>query len=276
MTDYLTGLWKTLTAPVMGLFYHPDSVELPLPPELQGTAVQEIFFHTTDGVRLHARFYLSPQPAKGTLVQFHGNAGNLSGHIVSLAWLSAHGYNLFTFDYRGYGRSQSVAPSPAGLYHDALAALREVERLHRAYAARGVLVVIGQSLGGVVALKALEDFPATLPIDLLVLDSTFASYREVAFRSMVAQFPGVLLSPLAYLLVSDAYAADLRRSRYPLLVMHSKKDQTVPFSCGQRIYEEAASAQKDFWVSDAPLHILLDPTRKEIKRRFLQRLTELE
>ena len=229
---------------------------------------------TADDVRLHGRFYHSATPARGTIVQFHGNAGNITNHVGMLLWLVEHGYNLFTFDYRGYGLSES-SPSPAGLYQDALAALRETERLHRAYAADGLLIIIGQSLGGAVVLKALEDFKATLPVDLLVLDSTFASYRDVALRITTAGFPGLLLAPLAWLLVSDTYAADLRHHQHRLLVLHSKLDQTVPFSCGQRIYDQVASKHKNFWTDDAVIHVLLTPERPDIQQRFLELLHNL-
>ena len=279
LTTHIGTVWKTLretlAAPVMRYFYYPDRVEVPLPPRLQDLSSQEIIFRTADDVRLHGRFYQSVTPPRGTIVQFHGNAGNITHHVSILLWLVEHGYNLFVFDYRGYGRSEAE-PSPSGLYQDALAALREMERLHRTYAAGGLLVIVGQSLGGAVVLKALEDFKATLPVDLLVLDSTFASYRNIALRITGASFPGVLLMPLAWLLVSDAYAADLQRCTHRLLVLHSQGDHTVPFSCGQRIYAQAASRHKDFWTDNATTHVLLTPDRPDIQKRFLQLLSQLE
>jgi len=279
LTDYGRGVWhalrEKLSAPLMQYFYYPDRTEVPLPPLSQDLSTQEVLFRTADDVRLHGRFYQSASPPRGTIVQFHGNAGNITGHVGILLWLVEHGYNLFVFDYRGYGRSEAE-PSPSGLYRDALAALRETERLHRTYAAEGLLVIIGQSLGGAVVLKALEDFKATLPVDLLVLDSTFASYRNVALRVTGNSFPGVLLKPLAWLLISDAYAADLRRSQHRLLVLHAQRDPTVPFSCGQRIYTQAASEHKDFWTDPSTEHVLLTPDKPELQRRFLQLLGELE
>ena len=279
LTAYVGDMWKTwrekLAAPVMRYFYYPEREDMPFALPSQSIRTQEIFLRSADDVRLHGRFYQSTVPVRGTIVQFHGNAGNITSHVGLLLWLVEHGYNLFVFDYRGYGRSESKQPSPAGLYQDALAALREMERLHRTYAHDGVLVIVGQSLGGAVVLKALEDFEATLPVDLLVLDSTFASYRNIAIRITSAGFPGLLLAPLAWLLVSDAYAADPQRNTQRLLVLHSKRDQTVPFSCGQRIYDQVASPRKNFWTDDAITHILLTPDRPDIQQRFLALLNEL-
>ena len=272
------SLWqrlrRTLSSPVMRLFYHPTQDETPLPLPWRNLNVQDIFFHTTDKVRLHGRFYSSTNKARGTIVQFHGNAGNITNHVLILLWLVEHGYNLFVFDYRGYGQSQST-PSPAGLHHDALAALRQAENLHRTHTRAGVYVIIGQSLGGAVVLKALEDFAATVPLDLLVLDSTFASYRNVALKITTSSLTGLVLTPLAWLLVSDAYAADLLRIQHRLLILHAKHDPTVPFSCGQRIYTQAAAQQKTFWSSDVATHILLSPDQPELQQRFLKFLDEL-
>ncbi len=280
LTDYLSKTWQSwrakLTAPAMRLFYYPERAEIPPPPSSQELNTQEIFLHTADGVRLHGRFYQhNTTPARGTVVQFHGNAGNITNHVGLLLWLVEHGYNLFVFDYRGYGRSEST-PSPAGLHQDALAALHETERLHRTYADKGLLIIVGQSLGGAVVLKALENFTATLPVALLVLDSTFASYRDVALRITSTNFPGLLLAPFAWLLVSDAYAADLKHCcPQHLLVLHSKHDQTVPFSCGQHIYEQANSKHKNFWTDNTMTHLLLTHDRPDIQQRFLRLLQNL-
>ena len=263
-----------LSSPVMRLFYHPTQDETPLPLHWHGLDVQDIFFQTDDKVRLHGRFYSSTSKARGTIVQFHGNAGNITNHVLIMLWLVEHGYNLFVFDYRGFGQSQAT-PSPAGLYQDALAALRQAENLHRAHAHDGVYVIIGQSLGGAVVLKALEDFTSTVPLDLLVLDSTFASYRNVALKVTSSSLTGLVLTPLAWLLVSDAYAADLQRNKHRLLILHAKGDATVPFSCGQRIYANSAAKQKTFWTSEANTHVLLSPEQPELQQRFLKLLSEL-
>src|SRR5690348_6616855 len=86
-------------------FYFPDHAFY-YPPDKNGYDPDDIWFKSGDGNDLHGWFfYATTKPAKGTIVQFHGNSQNISSHYASLVWLTRQGYNLFTFDYRGYGDS---------------------------------------------------------------------------------------------------------------------------------------------------------------------------
>ena len=65
--------------------------------------------------------------AMGTVVHFHGNAQNMSAHYTFVSWLPAHGFNLFVFDYRGYGQSEGTL-SREGVYEDSVAAVEYVRK----------------------------------------------------------------------------------------------------------------------------------------------------
>ena len=83
--------------------------------------------------------------AKGTVVHFHGNAQNMSSHWQFVGWLARRGYNVFVFDYRGYGDSAGHAELQ-GVYADSHSALDYVRS--RADVDPTRLLVLGQSLGG--------------------------------------------------------------------------------------------------------------------------------
>ncbi len=253
------------------LFYHPSKENFPLPPQMQPIPYKDIFFKSQDGVRLHGRLFLTQKLAKGTLVQFHGNAENLTSHFISLSWLIQHGYNLFTFDYRGYGQSES-SPSPRGIRRDALAALQQAKQIHQSHAPQGKFIIIGQSLGGAVALRAIEDFPGDKHIDLVVLDSSFSSYQKIAFKKLTSHWLTWPLSPLAYILISDKTSANLQNFRQPLLVIHSENDPVVPFECGKSIYRQANSLQKTFWRGKEKGHIMGFYSQQR-QKRFLKFLS---
>ena len=59
---------------------------------------------------------------RGTILICHGNVENISTHVKLDLWLIDAGYNLFIFDYRGYGRSEGT-PTVQGINRDAEAAL---------------------------------------------------------------------------------------------------------------------------------------------------------
>ena len=254
------------------LFYHPSREAFPLTPEMRQITFKDIFFLSEDGVRLHGRLFFTKRPVQGTLIQFHGNSGNLGHHAPALAWVTQHGYNLLTFDYRGYGQSES-SPSPEGIRLDAFAFLQQAKRIHHDHAPGGIFVLVGHSLGGAIALRAAQDFPDKQLIDLVVLDSAFASYQKVVFEKLSSSWITWPLSPLANLIVSDKTSANLSSFRHPLLIIHSENDPIVPFKCAKSIYHQVASKKKTFWKGKEVGHILAfySPQRQE---RFLKFLRE--
>ena len=234
---------------------------------------EDIFFKSEDGVQLHGRLFLAQKPAKGTIIQFHDHSKNLTAHYLNLAWLTTHGHNLFIFDYRGYGQSEWY-PSPEGIRLDALSALHGAVQIHQIHSPKGTLIVVGQALGGAVALKAVEDFPDNHLIDLVVLDSAFASYQKLAFKKWSSHWLTWALSPLAYVLVSDAVSANLRLFKHPLLVIHSENDPVIPFACGKSIYDQVASPRKFFWKGQEVEH-LAGFSSRERQKHFIEFLGDI-
>lgn len=230
------------------LFYHPSRV-LHFPPEKFGASPEEVNFRSGDGTHLFGWLFRHNATSrnsapKGVLLFYHGNAENLSSHYLSLLWLLKHGYDFFIFDYRGYGRSDGN-PDPKGTKEDGEAALRWLRARYPA----APIVLYGQSLGGMVALRNAIDVKDETGIRAVVVHGGFASYQEVG-RKVMAR--GILTWPLQWLpwvVLSDRHAPDdgvVEVAPLPLLVMHSEDDRVVPFSCGERIYD-LAGEPKEIW-----------------------------
>lgn len=240
------------------LFYYPDSV-LYYPPERAGYRHEDIRFAAADGTKLHGWHLkadaraLGGKAPKGTIVQFHGNAQNISSHYLALAWLTRHGYDLFTFDYRGYGLSEGE-PQPRGTYLDGMAALDKAWELHEKSGAKK-FVVFGQSLGGLVAMRAFADFRHQDRTTLVVMDSTFVSYKDIVQEKMAGIWLTWLFSPLGRILVSDRYASEpyVPKLKTRLLVIHDKRDPIVGFRNGRKLFDLATGA-KEFWELDEGSH----------------------
>ncbi|MEK7768865.1 MAG: alpha/beta hydrolase, partial [Pseudomonadota bacterium] len=189
---------------------------------------------TTDNETLHGWFVPAPAAtaAKGTVLFFHGNAGNISYRLYYLAMLAELGYDTFIFDYRGYGRS-SGSPSESGTYLDAQAAW------HYLTATKGIpparVVLFGESLGGAVAAwLAAREKPGAL-----VLASTFTSVPDMAAK-IYPYLPVRLLSRFEYNTLEY-----LRSVTCPVFVAHSPQDEIVPFEQGQALFQ-AAPEPKQF------------------------------
>lgn len=249
-------------------FYDPAKFNL---------SYEDVWFHAKDGTKLHGWFFPSRiKNAKGTIIQFHGNAQNISTHFMSLVWLVQRGYNLFTFDYRGYGKSEGSS-SQEGLYQDALAAIDKGQEFHASYG-KGHFIIYGQSLGGIVSLRAVPDSPHADQVTLLVQDSTFASYQDIAFDRLKTNVISLLISPLAYLLVSDEYASEkvLDQIVWPTLVIVGQKDRTIPQEFGKEIYQKIESQQKWLWKLPLGEHInAFDHERQKYRLEFTDLLDKL-
>lgn len=229
-----------------GLFYYPDSYFY-LDPQKANIEYESIDFTSRDGVKLSAwHLKSSSVRPEAVIVFFHGNAQNMSSHWMSLGWLVEKKMDILIFDYRGYGRSQGT-PGQEGLNHDAVAAIKKGRELQKQRGAKR-LVVYGQSLGGVVAQRGLEEIDQVDHPQLLVLDSTFGDYQELAADKLKMNWATYLFSPLAYILVSNQFGPHeiYKNFKSSLLVIHGDDDSVVPIKFGEKIYSQFELAKKHF------------------------------
>jgi fermentation-respiration switch protein FrsA (DUF1100 family) len=211
------------------LLYFP-SHEIVATPGQAGLDYRNLTLGTEDGERLHGWWIGTGAKRVGHLLLCHGNAGNVGDRILHAELLTAAGFDVLLFDYRGYGRSTG-RPSEEGTYRDARAALSCV--LEQPGVDRECIFYMGESLGGAVALDlALECPPAGL-----VLVSAFTGVRALARL----HYPFV---PAA--LIPDAYPV-LRRIhdlRAPLLVLHGDRDDIVPLSHGKALFDASPEPKR--------------------------------
>lgn len=256
MLGQLSLFFLILLSSCTHLFYQPDSKVYIKPSDLN-LEFEEYHWKTPDNVFLHALHLRSQiRPSKGLILQFHGNAENLSSHFMGLAWVVAKGYDLISFDYRGYGRSGGE-PSTKGIHLDSLTALEKSLEIVKM---RNIpkFIVYGQSLGGAISMRGVFDFPKRNEIDLIVMESTFSSYKDIAFDKLTGRWFLMPLSPLAYVLVSDEVAPQsyLDQLDRPLLVIHGDQDHIVPYKFGKEIFDKTPKdIQKKMWTIEGGSHI---------------------
>lgn len=254
------------TSGCASLMYQPDH-NLYFEPQANGYTPEEVRYKTSDGVELYAWLFRA-ENAKGTIIQFHGNSQNLSSHYASLVWLTHYGYNLFTFDYRGYGRSKG-SPNPLGLYLDALASLEQASKLNT-----GKLIIYAQSMGVPVALRSVSE--SKLKIDLLVLDSGFTSYKQIYSSTMQKIWFLWPFSLIPYLTISDEYAGTdyVSTITIPTLVIHDKHDPVVSFDLGFDMFDKL-NYSKSMWITDLGEHVAVF-SQKLNQEAFVKYLSELK
>ncbi len=213
--------------PAMDRGFHatPASIGLSFDPVTLTTPDNE----TLDGWHVPA----TPGPrTHGLVIVFHGNAGNISHRLDYLRMFHDLGFASLIIDYRGYGRS-SGRPSEESSYVDADTAWRHATYALGYPAAR--IVIFGESLGGAVATQlAVARQPAAL-----VLASTFTSVPDLG-AEIYPWLPIRLLARIHF----DSRDR-LPHVNSPVLVIHSRQDNIIPFAHGERLFA-AAQAPKRF------------------------------
>lgn len=251
------------------LLFYPQKEHIDNP-ALKSFSYEDVYFMTSDGLKLHGWYLKAKDKGRGTILQMHGNAENISSHVNSVLWLTLEGYNIFTFDYRGYGRSEG-SPSLDGVHRDAQAALETVLKLPDIDKER--ILVLGQSLGGAIAVYTVANSPNKNHVRALIIDSAFSSYRGIV-REKLARF--ILTWPFQYplsLMFNDYYSpVKWIKNVYPLpvLIMQGDHDMVVPAHHASILYR-AASDPKELWVVSGVGHIQAF-TVEDIRKRFLEYL----
>lgn len=248
-----------------GLIFHPLREQVYDPAEL-GITTQDVWFESTGGLRLHGWFLPAEGPAHGTVLFLHGNAENISTHIASVWWLPKYGYNVFMFDYRGYGRSQGI-PTMEGVHADARSALATVFSLPQVDPGR--VAVFGQSLGAAVAIDVVAVSPYRERLRALVVEGAPASFRRRA-RELLGDWwlTWALQWPLS-LTVSDRFRPiDAIRAIAPppLLIVAGGADRVIPPTHAKDLFA-AAREPKALWLIPGARHI--QAFTKPVQRRRL-------
>ena len=158
-------------------------------------------FANADGNRLHGWFFPAEDPV-GTILHCHGNAGNISAHFGFVSWLPSQRWNVFCFDYRGYGASAGTV-TRRGLIDDVAAAHSYLVQREDTINER--LCLFGQSLGGAVGLVGAAIH--ALPLAGICVEGSFSSYRAAArFVTQRTWYLWAGSAVISRLLVSDEWS----------------------------------------------------------------------
>lgn len=206
--------------------------ELVASPADIGLTYENINLITKDNERIHAWYIPAKEKTSKTVLFLHGNAGNISHRLETIKIYHQFGFNFLIFDYRGFGNSTG-SPSEAGTYIDANTVWHYLTSIKKLAAED--IILVGRSLGGGVATElAKKSQPA-----LLILESTFTSMTEVSG----VHYPFMPTN----LIVKHRYETINRLAdiHCPIVFVHSKQDEVIPFEQSQRNFA-AANEPKHF------------------------------
>lgn len=216
--------------------FYPDPF-LYFDPAGMGHAREDLW---VDG-RLHA-WLIHPKQEHArtaTIVHLHGNAENMTSHILGSLFFLEMGHRLLTFDYGGYGQSKGT-PTLEGIQDDARAVFSFVFNEPKRFG--DSVFGFGQSMGGFTLARILPDIPT---LRGAIMDSALYSFRDLFQEA----YPG---EPCT---VPPISALDtLPLSNVPKLFIHGTADGVVPHTHSQKMFS-AAHTPKDIMILEGVGHI---------------------
>lgn len=216
---------------------------------------------TTDGYQL--RGYLvksSIKNQKGTIILLHGIRAVKEIYITKAEELSGLGYNTVIFDLRAHGESEgkfcTYGYKEKYDVSSLCDTLDKIKGLNRNY------IVWGQSLGGAIALQALE---IDNRLKAGIVESTFSDLRTVIYDYINYNMGFKNVRVINYMIkraeMLGRFVADdvvpvktAENITQPVMVVHGEVDNRIDPDYGKRIYEKLASEQKKLVIVDSAKH----------------------
>lgn len=189
----------------------------------------------SQGKKIYGYFIRSVNASEKNVVLYqHGNRDHLQFYWDRAELFYKMGFNVFIYDYQGYGKSEGE-PSEAGIYSDAIAAYEYVK-------SRGFndsqIIVYGFSLGGA---------PATHLASRVFTPKKFI--LEAAFASATALTQsGTLLDLPSTFFMNGTYnnAEKIREITAPVLILHGVDDKFIDIEKNGRVLFRNANEPKTF------------------------------
>jgi uncharacterized protein len=221
------------------LLYHPNennyaNDQLIVP-------IEKILIKTKDNINLKAWYYKKNLNNYKTILFLHGNAGSLKNRIHKINHFKDIKINFLLLSWRGFSGNKGK-PNEKGLYEDARSAVRWLND-------QGIenkdIIIYGESLGTGIA----SEIAQNKKFAGIILESPFTSMIDTGYD----KYPFLPVK----LLLKDKYESNkkIKNINSPILIMHGKIDNIVPFYMGKKMYE-LANEPKYFYFSDYDNHMM--------------------
>ncbi|MBD1898146.1 alpha/beta hydrolase [Coleofasciculus sp. FACHB-129] len=211
-------------------FFSDRMIFLPQPSSYRDSS-EILKLTTADGVQISAAYLPNPN-ATYTILYSHGNAEDLFDVLSVRQGLRDMGFAVFAYDYRGYGTSQGT-PTERNSYRDIDAAYTYLTQQLGVPPNR--IIAYGRSVGSGPAV----DLASRQPLAGLIVESAFITAFRVLTRIPIVPF--------------DRFRNldKIKKVRCPVLVMHGRRDEVIPFWHGEQLFAAANEPKRFLWVDEA-------------------------
>ena len=210
--------------------FNPSNTWRPPP---VGMDIEEVYIDSDENIKLHAWLYKNSE-AKYTAIFFHGNSGNITERSWQLNIFKDLGIQALKFDYRGFGSSDGKINSVDEIYQDSEAVLKFLSTNYNIPYEN--IFLWGRSLGGGIASKLASQYP----LKGMIIES---SYSRLEY--LLSDFPILNLAPnFIYKYFDLNNTENLKTINSPILIIHSKDDDIIPYSHAEEILAHAPEHSK--------------------------------
>jgi alpha-beta hydrolase superfamily lysophospholipase len=212
----LQACTEMLFVPTRQLVITPDKINL---------KYSDIELKSRNDVLLHGWYLPASVPVKGSILFLHGNGENISTHLATVYWLPAEGYDVYMFDYRGYGASQGEVGLDGSMAD--VAAMIDYVAVHKSTPR---MIVFGHSMGASLGIYAVSQSPHKADMSAMISIGAFSDYRAVT-RDVLSRSSLTWLFqwPMSLTIDNDfspqKFVAQI--SPVPLVLMHSAADEII-------------------------------------------------
>jgi hypothetical protein len=186
-----------------------------------------VIVRTDDGLMLEG-WYSLPDEHKPVIVMFHGNAIHQGVRVFKARPYMDAGYAFLLAGYRGYGGNPGD-PTEQGLYKDGRAYIDWLK--NKQGIPESNIILYGESLGSGVVIQMATEYP---DIKAIILEAPYTTLPDVAKR--------IYFFVPVKLLMKDRYRNidKIAEVKAPLIVLHGRLDNVVPYKLGRRLFEAAS------------------------------------
>ena len=206
--------------------------------------INEIFVNTSDNLLLLA-WYQKPKDKRPIQIYFHGNSYDIGERAYRIKKYIDYGWGVLLLSWRGYS-GNSGRPTEKNLYLDGQAAVNWVIN-NTGYLNKNI-ILYGESLGCGVAveLSIVNRFKS------IVLEAPFTSIGDIGQK----KYP---IYPVKFLTL-DKFdnLSKIHRVLSPLLIIHGKKDEIIPYNHSLKLFKKAQEPKKHVCIDEAMHNNLYD------------------
>lgn len=214
------------------------------------TDIQRVPFETQDGLYSIDAWFLpshgdNPALAESTILYNYGRFAGIEHYAPRVRFFHELGYNVYVWDYRGYGHSlpidasqEAAPPQTADWMVDASQAFRQAQELAPD---KSKLIVYGMSVGAMPA-GEMGDLYDT-EICALMLEAAFNSISAKVETNLSLSMPGSLLT--SGLIENEIKLSDITT---PTLMIHGDSDDRVHINESKRLFDALPEDLPKSWV----------------------------